>query len=192
MTQPITPATEQTSNLGQPQEPETTETAPKQPRFYPKTIQAIKLVSIGETPEEALKLVNNKNKITSGAVSHLRKKIRKYSLTHPKLVKLAQDVVLDTLKGEVTELQQEKVTNTGQRVEYIERIAPTVTNKLAAAAMVYDRFEPVKGSPEVINNSLTINAIPIAAQEIIDRMTSWKTRQVEGSTQGNVIDAEIS
>ena len=58
--------------------------------------------------------------------------------------------------------------------------------------MVYDMFEPVKGSPEVINNSLTINAIPIAAQEIIDRMTSWKTRQVEGSTQGNVIDAEIS
>ncbi len=189
MTQPTTPAIEKKPNLGQPQEPETTETAPKQPRFYPKTIQAIKLVSIGETPEEALKLVNNKNKITSGAVSHLRKKIRKYSLTHPKLVKLAQDVVLDTLKGEVTELQQEKVTSTGQRVEYIERIAPTVTNKLAAAAMVYDRFEPVKGSPEVINNSLTINAIPVEAQEIIDRMMESR-RQRLSKVEDNIIDVQ--
>jgi len=58
--------------------------------------------------------------------------------------------------------------------------------------MVYDRVEPTRQSPEIVNQSLTINAIPIAAQEIIDRMTSWKTRQVEGSTQGNVIDAEIS
>nr|MDD2296816.1 hypothetical protein [Sphaerochaetaceae bacterium] len=65
-------------------------------------------------------------------------------------------------------------------------------NKIAAASMVYDRVEPTKQSPEIVNQSLTINAIPVAAQEIIDRMTSWKTRQVEGSTQGNVIDAEIS
>jgi len=188
MTQPITPATEQTSNLGQPQEPETTETAPKQPRYYPKTIEAFKLVEAGLKPKEALQAVNYTNKISAQSVSEFKKKLKRYSLTHPKLLKLAHNAVKDCLTDQpIISKRKDK-----QGQEIIEENAPTWANKIAAASMVYDRVEPTRQSPEIVNQSLTINAIPIAAQEIIDRMTSWKTRQVEGSTQGNVIDAEIS
>ena len=187
MTQPITPATEQTSNLGQPQEPETTETAPKQPRYYPKTIEAFKLVEAGLKPKEALQAVNYTNKISGQSVSEFKKKLKRYSLTHPKLLKLAHNAVKDCLTDQpIISKRKDRQGN-----EITEETPPTWSNKLAAASMVYDRVEPTR-QPEAPGGGLTVNIIPIAAQEIIDRMTSWKTRQVEGSTQGNVIDAEIS
>ena len=111
------------------------QTQVKTPKFYPKTIQAMKLVSIGETPANALKLVNNQKTITSGAVAHFNKKLRNYSLTRPEIVKLARNAVKDCL--------QDKPIN--------NETYPTYSNKLAAAIMVYDRIEPV------IKQNLNVN-----------------------------------
>ena len=177
MTQPTTPAIEKKPNLGQPQEPETAETAPKQPRYYPKTIEAFKLVEAGLKPKEALQAVNYTNKISGQSVSEFKKKLKRYSLTHPKLLKLAHNAVKDCLTDQP--IISKRTNKQGQ--EIIEETTPTWANKIAAASMVYDRVEPTKQSPDVINNSLTINAIPAAAQEILDRLMAHKTAAVEGS-----------
>jgi hypothetical protein len=181
MTQPTTPATDQTSNLGHPQDPESDKTLPKQPKYAQKTIDAINLVSAGLDPTKALQAVNYRNDITPQAVNKFKKKFQKYSLKHPKLLKLAHNAVKDCLTDQpIINRRKDKQGN-----EIIEENAPTWANKIAAASMVYDRAEPTK-QPEAPGGGLTVNIIPIAAQEIIDRMTSWKTRQVEG----NVIDVQ--
>ena len=182
MTQPITPAIEKKSNLGQPQEPESAETAENQPNYKRKTLEAIRLVQAGADPETALRITNSKERISERAIYNLKEKCRKYSLTHPKLVKLAHNAVKDCLTDQP--IISKRTNKQGQ--EIIEETTPTWANKIAAASMVYDRVEPTKQSPDVINNSLTINAIPAAAQEILDRLMAHKTAAVEGS----VIDVQ--
>jgi len=113
------------------------------PKYQPKTLAAIKMVNNQVDPYTALQLVNNKDKISAAAVCKLKKKVNKYSLTHPKLVKAAKNQVERILSGETREIEQQKVTKDGQVVDYIETIAPSDTNILAAAALVYDRYEPV-------------------------------------------------
>ena len=97
------------------------------------------------------------------------------------MVKLAHNAVRDCLTDQP--IISKRTDRQGN--EIIEENAPTWANKIAAASMVYDRAEPTK-QPEAPGGGLTVNIIPIAAQEIIDRMTAWKTRQVEG----NVIDVQ--
>jgi hypothetical protein len=148
------------------------QTEPNQPRYAQKTLDAMALVQAGLKPKEALKAVNYTNKISDRAVSSFNKKFRKHSLTHPKLVKLAHNAVRDCLTDQpIISKRTDKQGN-----EIIEENAPTWANKIAAASMVYDRAEPTK-QPEAPGGGLTVNIIPIAAQEIIDRMTAWKTRQ---------------
>ena len=55
--------------------------------------------------------------------------------------------------------------------------------------MVYDRVEPTRQSPEIVNQSLTINAIPVEAQEIIDRMMESR-RQRLSKVEDNIIDVQ--
>jgi hypothetical protein len=191
MTQPITPATEQTHDIAHPGEPESAKTTEKQPKYLQKTLDAIKLVDNGADPTTALQITNGKANITRYAVDKFKAKYRRYSLTNPSTVKSAHNQIKRILEAEARTIPQQRVTKEGQVVDYIETIAPTDTSILAAAAMVYDRFEPTK-QPEAPGGGMTVNIIPIAAQEIIDRMMSWKTRQVEGGTQGNVIDVDIS
>ena len=185
MTQPITQATPQTHDIAHPDEPETTETAPKQPRYYPKTIEAFKLVEAGLTPEEALKAVNYTSKISGQSVCNFKNKLKKYSLTHPKLLKLAHNAVKDCLTDQP--IISKRTDKQGQ--EIIEETAPTWANKIAAASMVYDRVEPTRQSPEIVNQSLTINAIPVEAQEIIDRMMESR-RQRLSKVEDNIIDVQ--
>lgn len=181
MTQPITPATEKTPDTANPQEPDESQTETKQLKYQNKTLDAIKLVSAGLEPKQALQAVNYKHDITPQAVNKFKKKFQKYSLTHPKLVKLAHNAVKDCLTDQP--IISKRTDRQGN--EIIEENTPTWANKIAAASMVYDRAEPVK-HPEAPGNGLTVNIIPIAAQEIIDRMLAWKTRQVEG----NLIDVQ--
>lgn len=186
MTQPTTPATGQTQATGDPREPESAQTTEKPHKYYPKTLEAIQLVNAGVSPEMALKFSNQKDSIRPETVSRFKQKLKKHSLTQPKLVKSAHEQIKRILEADVRSIPQQKVTKDGQVVNYIESITPSDSNILAAAAMVYDRFEPAKQPGDGSGSGLTVNIIPIAAQEIIDRMTSWKTRQVEG----NVIDVQ--
>jgi hypothetical protein len=127
------------------------QTEPKQPRYAQKTLDAMALVQAGLKPKEALKAVNYTNKISDRAVSSFNKKFRKHSLTAPTMVKLAHHAVKDCLTDTpITQVKKDKQGN-----EIIEEIAPTWTNKLAAAAMVYDRVEPVVRQVQSINIDIT-------------------------------------
>ena len=110
-----------------------------QPRMCQKTVDAIKLVAMGLQPQEALQITNHKPKITSEAVRKFNRKFDKYSLVKPDLVKLARNAVKDVLDN--------KPINGD--------IYPTHSNKLAAASMVYDRFEPVKSQQTEANQVIT-------------------------------------
>ena len=115
-------------------------------KLQDKTIMAIKMVQAGIDPREALKTVNHKDNVSPKQVSVLRKKVKKYSLTAPSMVNAAQNQVKRILKGLAREEAHEKVTKTGEVVRYTENVYPNDSNILAAASMVYDRYEPVKGS----------------------------------------------
>lgn len=111
-------------------------------KYYKKTLQAIQMVQAGIAAEDALKMVNLKDTISAKQVSVLRAKVKKFSLTEPSMVSLAQKQVKRILKGNTRILNQQKVLSNGDVVDYKEQIAPSDTNIIAAASMVYDRFEP--------------------------------------------------
>ena len=120
-----------------------TQTIQTEEKYASKTIKALNLMDQGIDPKTALQITNFKPIISPNAVTNLKKKYEKWSLKSPKTVKLAHRAVLDCLAGETSEIKSQKIDRNGQVVEITETIAPTVTNKLAAAAMVYDRYEPV-------------------------------------------------
>jgi hypothetical protein len=174
-----TPATEQTHDIAHPDKPESAQITEKQPKYLQKTLEAIKLVDNGADPTTALQITNGKANITRYAVDKFKAKYKKYSLANPSTVKSAHNQIKRILEAETRTLDQQKVTKDGQVVNYKETIAPSDSNILAAAAMVYDRFEPAKQPGDGSGGGLTVNVIPIAAQEIIERMMRWKNRQVE-------------
>jgi hypothetical protein len=118
------------------------------PKLLQKTLDAIALVQNGADEKTALQITNNKLDISERAIYKLKDKIKKYSLTHPKIIKSANNQIKRILNGEVREVERTAVTKTGDIVKYQEVIAPSDSNILAAASMVYDRFEPVKGSDQ--------------------------------------------
>ena len=115
-------------------------------------------------------------------MTKFKAKYRKYSLTHPRMVKLAHNAVKDCLTDQP--IISKRTDRHGN--EIIEENTPTWANKIAAASMVYDRAEPTRGNPETVNNTLHITTIPAAAQEIIDRMLACRMAKVDG----NVIDVQ--
>jgi hypothetical protein len=115
-----------------------------EPRIYRKTQAAIQMVETGVNPADALKITNNTSEVTGEAVRKFNKKFARYSLTHPKIVKLAHNQLERILKGEPREVKQQTVNKQGEVVDYIEQIAPTDTNILTGVGMVYDRIDPVK------------------------------------------------
>jgi hypothetical protein len=150
------------------------------PNYYPKTIEAIKMIQAGIDPAQALKYSNFKDNVSESAIAKIKQKARKYSLLHPTLVKSARTQVKRILGGETREIHQQSVTKAGQVVDYIETIAPSDSNILAAASMVYDRFEPVKSQQaeagtvithidfSVINNSLGVDLGVCDNKDVID------------------------
>ena len=123
--------------------------------LYAKTERACQLiVHHGVEPREALKLATGNPSPGRTAVMEIKQKAARYSLSRPAMVKLAHKVVADTLKGKPDQIVQQKVDKNGQVVEYVEQIAPTHTNKLAAASMVFDRAEPVVRQNVNLNGDL--------------------------------------
>lgn len=177
MIQPTTPATTRSCNLGHPGEADQSQNNQKQPKYYQTTQAALKMMDSGVDARTALQIVNNTPKPARSTVQSLKAKYRQYSLTHPKIIKLAHNAVKDCLTDQpIISKRKDKQGN-----EIIEENAPTWANKIAAATMVYDRAEPTRGNPETVNNTLNITMIPAAAQEIIDRMMANRRPKVEGS-----------
>jgi hypothetical protein len=115
------------------------------PKLLQKTLDAIQLVNNGADARTALQITNSKADISNVAVYKFNQKYKKYSLTHPKLIKSANNQIKRILNGEVREIDQQAVTKAGDVVDFKQTIAPSDSNILAAADMVYSRFEPTKG-----------------------------------------------
>lgn len=107
------------------------------------TQQAMKLVLEHHVePKDALFLAHGRP-VDKSAVTQFKAKVARYSLTRPAMIKLAHDVVKNTLAGQADTYTTQKLHRDGTVKTVTETIAPTHTNKLAAAAMVFDRAEPV-------------------------------------------------
>ena len=118
--------------------------APVEPRFYTKTLAALQMIENGIPPADALKVTNNARSIHPETVKKVKEKYARWSLTRPKIVKLANNQITRILTAAPREVKQQIVNKAGEVVDYIEQIAPTDTNILTAVGMVYDRIDPIK------------------------------------------------
>lgn len=121
----------------------TPEIVQDEPRLYGKTREACKLiVEHGVDPKTALALVSGNTTPHRDTVARLREKSNKYALSRPSMVKKAFTAVQEVLDMKPIKTKDGK------------EIFPSHTNRLAAAAMVADRVEPIVKQ----NVNLNINA----------------------------------
>jgi hypothetical protein len=139
--------------------PPQAETSPNRRQMSHKTRKAIDLVlEHGVEPKDAMILTQCVKTVNGENISRFKAKVQKYSLQRPVMQKLAQQAVKDVLEGKVVEYASEKAIAGIGVVEFTERVAPTYTNKLAAAAMVYERTEPVLR--QNVNVNLNVDVDP--------------------------------
>lgn len=130
----------------------------KQPKYLQKTLDAIKLVDMGIEPKQALQITNFKKDITPYAVTKFKKKYQKYSITAPKIQKLAHNAITDCLSdAPIIQKRKDKQGN-----EIVEEIPPTWTNKIAAASMVYDRTEPAIRQQANLNLNVDVHPVDLS------------------------------
>jgi hypothetical protein len=74
-------------------------------------------------------------------------------LTEPGTVKLASNQIKRILRARAREVVKEKTVEVTEGIETVKEVTqyihPTDSNILAAASMVYDRYEPVRGQEQV-------------------------------------------
>ncbi len=157
----------------------------QQPRFLQKTLDAARLVQAGLTPREALQHTNMSNRISGDAVTKFKKKLLKYSLTDPDMVKPARNVLKDILQGKPRREDHTKATPAGEVVEYTDNVYPSHSNQIAVAAMVYDRYDPVRQAG-VGNTQINIGNIITgeAASRIAEAMSRLPIIEAESQPQG--------
>lgn len=133
-----------------------------------KTRKAIALVvDHGVEPKEAMVLTGCTKTVNPQSVSAFKGKVEKYSLQRPIMQKLAHQALRDTLEGKESRYDAVKVFSNGASVPYQEVIAPSYTNKLAAAAMVYDRVDPMIRRSE--NLSINVDCSPVDLEKYRNR-----------------------
>lgn len=127
----------------------------KRPELYAKTQEAANLViNHGVDEKTALTLIKGEPP-TDSTLSRFKDKVQKYRLANPGMVKLAHQAVKDTLKMKPITYEASKPVPGVGIVDYTETIMPSITNRLAAAAMVLDRDQPVKHVNVNLNASIT-------------------------------------
>jgi len=124
------------------------------PIFNHKTQKLMDLVTNhGIDPKEAILLTEGEMP-TPSRVSRLKEKARKLMVTAPKRVKSALQALDDTLAMKPITYEASKPVAGIGIVDYQETIMPSITNRLAAAAMILDRDQPIKN----VNVNLNANA----------------------------------
>lgn len=127
-----------------------------------KTEKAIELcLTTGITPKDAYTLANGKPP-TPPTATRLKHLVEKYSLQRPMMQKLANQAIKDTLEGKEARYDAVKVFSNGAKVPYQEVIVPSYTNKLAAAAMIYDRIDPLVRRSENLNVNVDCSPVDLA------------------------------
>lgn len=162
-------------------------TAEKQPKLHKNTMLALAMMGNGTDARTALQIVHNKEKVNKNTVTELKKKYRKYSLQAPGMIKSANSQIKRILSGEVREITQQKATKDGQVIEYTEQIAPSDTNILAAAAMVYDRFEPAVRQTLNVNVEVDVVDMSVYANSVAIPTTTQQS-QVIDITDNNCVE----
>ena len=119
------------------------------------TKKALKLiVEHGVEPKDAYELVNGRE-AGKQAITGLNAKVQEYSLQTVEMQRLAGRVVKNALKGKPVECTRTSIDKqTGQPIEYIEKMYPSHTNMLAAASMVQDRVDPIVRQNINLNGNL--------------------------------------
>jgi hypothetical protein len=158
-------------------EPKKKRTLPLNCRKKPGTLnrttkKALSLcATTGIEPREALTLVNNGRIPAKETINNLKVNLDKYRLSHPRMVKLARNVVLETLKGNGRDnVTQAFSKTTGEVVDIVEHLSPSFTNQLAAAQMVYDRSDPVVH--QALNINLNAEVSPV-------ELGRWMNKRVD-------------
>lgn len=171
--------------------PETIQTETTKPldltKCSPKTLAQLRMMENGVDALTALQLTNNKTNISPVTHSKLKTKYRRYSLQAPKMVKLAHDAVKDCLTDQpIINVKRDKDGN-----EISEAISPTWTNKIAAASMVMDRYEPVITKSQSLN--VTVEASPVDLSRWLNQCNELSTDSKNNvSTQDDkVIDVDV-
>lgn len=107
----------------------------------------------GLTNTEASKAVGYSN----GTGRVVSSKVNKLSLVHPKMVKLAHKAIEDTLILKPLEIEKTSIDKeTGKPIPYTEKVYPSHSNRLQAAADVYDRYEPKITKVESRNSNVNL------------------------------------
>ncbi len=159
------------------------------PRRLRKTLDAFKLVEAGLTPRQALQTTNFRQTISGAAVSKFSPKFRQYTLTRPGTVKLAESQVRRILKAKAREVVKEKTVEVKEGIETVKEITqyihPSDSNILAAAGMVYDRYEPVRQLDGAGNTQINIGQVITAeaGARIAEAMARLPIIEVESQPQ---------
>ena len=133
-----------------------------------KTRKAIALVvDHGVAPKEAMILTGCAKTVNPQTISAFKGKVEKYSLQRPVMQKLAHQALRDTLEGKEARYDAVKVFSNGAKVPYQEVIVPSYTNKLAAAAMIYDRVDPLVRRSENLN--VNVGCSPVDLEKYRNR-----------------------
>lgn len=132
------------------------------PIYNGKTQKVMDLITNhGIEPKEALTLIDGEIPSPS-RVSRLKEKVRKYSLSAPKMVKLAHQAVKETLQMKPIEYEAHKAVPGVGVVDYTDTLLPSITNRLAAAAMVLDRDQPIVKVSVNANMNADIDPVDLA------------------------------
>lgn len=77
-------------------------------------------------------------------VNHIARALdKKYDLTNTGMVKLAHRAIKDTLKMKPVAVEKTAINKDGDKIDYIEQVYPSHTNRLQAVNEVYSRYQPV-------------------------------------------------
>jgi len=141
------------------QEAQNSEQIPQNlPRLTPKGLAQMQMMTHGVDAKTALLLTNPyKDTVSRESISKTRAKFKKYTLTAPTIVKLAHNAIKDCLKDQP--IISTKRDRDGNAIS--EAISPTWTNKIAAASMIYDRFEPVRTISTNLNLSVECSPVDL-------------------------------
>jgi hypothetical protein len=157
----------------------TQETTQKQPKLLKKTLQAVNLVNHGMSERDALQVVHNKDKISNAAISKFKAKVNKYSLSSPKIQKLADSQLKRVLEGRPRIVEIPLTDKAGVLVkddagnQVMTQVAtiPTDTNTVAVLGMVYDRTQPAVKMQANINiefSPVDLSAYYNGSRDVVD------------------------
>lgn len=128
-----------------------------------KTQRAIKLVlEHGVDEKTALVLAGNGKMVNRSSVGRFKEKVRKYALSSPQMVKKAYSAIKDTLEMKPITYEVSKPVSGVGVVDYTETIMPSITNRLAAAAMVMDRDQPVVRQNVNLNANVDVSPVDMS------------------------------